>query len=230
MRNISSIRGRISAEAWTLNLMVLIIFIRGWIRSAATITRIVFIKKVTCPDADDEDGINFISPMLPGYEVCFEVTSHAYRDSAFLTGWIDLDGDSLFQKSEQILFKNSIGISAFDMPVDSGFSVERFCFDMPTDATFQGGETHFRFRLSERRGVTPEGREIGGEVEDYWRPLNTIGNYVWRDEDGRGDQNEPPSFGIDDFDMRLTYFFETDTRRGIRIQCLFLQKLSLKMA
>ena len=67
---------------------------------------------------------------------------------------------------------------------------------MPAEATFDGGETHMRFRLTTDTLSTSSwvGAASNGEVEDYYTPLACVGNLVWNDlnKDGVQDTGETP--------------------------------------
>ena len=152
----------------------------------------------------DENGVKFITPMIPGHEACIEVTTTAVSGDNYLTAWIDFNGDGAFNAGEQLLWKTS-GSTTADLLVANGVTVANYCFDVPTDATFDGGETHSRFRLSCETGVQSTGRVIGGEVEDYYMAFAKIGNLVWRDYEFEGDQDEPTYDGFNGVEVQLVW-------------------------
>ena len=137
----------------------------------------------TCASpGDDEDGVQLITPLLPGAEACVQVTAHnATGGNAYLYAWFDWNGDGQFDAGELV---NTGDFSAGYVTIpDGGVSGQQYCFTVPSTATFDGGEVHMRFRLttaaltaSDWGGVAPD-----GEVEDYWTPLACVGNYVWDD-------------------------------------------------
>ncbi len=137
----------------------------------------------TCASpGDDEDGVQLITPLLPGAEACVQVTAYnATGGNAYLYAWFDWNGDGSFEAGEQV---NTGDFSAGYVTIpNGGVSGQQYCFTVPSTATFDGGEVHMRFRLttaaltaSDWGGVAPD-----GEVEDYWTPLACVGNYVWDD-------------------------------------------------
>ena len=158
----------------------------------------------------DEDGIAFVTPLIPGHEACVEVTATNATGDAYLTGWIDFDGDGTFAAGEQLLFDVG-GTATADAPVSNGTSTQQYCFEVPADATFDGGETHTRFRLSCETGVAATGKVVGGEVEDYWLSVAKVGNLVWRDYEYGGDQDEPSYDGFNGVDVQLVWAGEDAT-------------------
>ena len=162
----------------------------------------------TCTGNDDEDGVRLISPLVPGSEACIEVTATSTDGTAIFNGWIDFNGDGDFtgDASELLFFTSADGstVNSIDGPIPNGTSTQTFCFMVPSDASFEGSETHMRFRLSmngtsDYFGLTPT-----GEVEDYYQPLAKIGNLVWEDlsNDGIQDAGEP---GIENVGVRLIW-------------------------
>lgn len=160
-------------------------------------------EKGTNPTGD-ENGVTFITPMIPGHEACIKVVTTAFSGSNYLTGWIDFDGNGNFESIDQLLWKSG-GSTTPDLLITNGATEANYCFDVPTDATFDGGETHSRFRLSCETGVQPTGRIIGGEVEDYYEAFAKIGNLVWRDYEFEGDQDEPTYDGFNGVEVQLIW-------------------------
>ncbi len=160
-------------------------------------------EKGTNPTGD-ENGVNFITPMIPGHQACVEVTTTALSGNNYLTAWIDFSGNGNFESNEQLLWKDS-GSTSADLLIANGAVTATYCFDVPADATFDGGETHSRFRLSCETGVQPTGRVIGGEVEDYYEAFAKIGNLVWRDYEFEGDQDEPTYEGFNGVEVQLVW-------------------------
>lgn len=146
----------------------------------------------TCTNGDDEDGIRFLTPMVPGYEACIEVTAMNNTGSAaVLQMWVDWDGSGTFSPGEAVSFLAGGG----SIP-SGGMSTQRFCFQVPADATFAAGNAMVRFRLSANGGLTPNFQTAPipfGEIEDYKLPLGKLGNLVWNDTNfnGRQDAGEP---------------------------------------
>jgi len=103
-------------------------------------------------DADDEDGVFFATPLVPGQEAEVEVEASA---SGRLDAWIDFGGNDDWTQATDRIF------TAYALP--AGRSTLRFT--VPANAAV--GPTFARFRLS-RNGLntfTGDGGE--GEVEDY---------------------------------------------------------------
>jgi hypothetical protein len=152
-------------------------------------------SKGTCNGDDDEDGIRFITPLVPGNTSCIEVTSTLPAGGGFLNGWIDYNGNDVFEANEQIVFNvdgvNGVLGAGTDVVTD-------LCFDVPVDAVFEGLETHLRFRLSCDGNLGPDGLAADGEVEDYYQPLAKLGDFVWEDVNGNGiqDAGEPGLGGL----------------------------------
>ena len=116
-------------------------------------------------------------------------------------------GDGAFEAGEQLTTGNFAGGGA-NIP-DGGVNNAQFCFTVPANATFQGGQAMVRFRLSKNGGLAP-GNPVNsvpvlGEVEDYKVTLAKIGNLVWWDYDNDGIQelDEP---GINGTNIQLTFF------------------------
>jgi len=146
---------------------------------------------------DDEDGIVFTTPMIPGYEACIEVSAeNSTGGDAVLQGWIDWDGDGVLEASEELVFTGGNAIAA------GTTTNAEYCFEVPADAKYMQGMAMARFRLSANGGLTPDGpAKYGddpmpqGEVEDYKVNLGKVGNLIWFDADLAGDQNEPADLG-----------------------------------
>lgn len=163
----------------------------------------------TCATAgDDEDGVRLLTPMIPGNEACIEVTATSTTGTAVLNAWIDFNGDGDFagDPNEFVLFTTVDGgaLTSVNGPIPNGTSTQTFCFDVPATATFDGGETHMRYRLSMNGTNSYNGLVTSGEVEDYYYPLAKIGNLVWEDYsfDGVQDTGEP---GIENVEVQLTW-------------------------
>ncbi len=163
---------------------------------------------------DDEDGVKLVSPLIAGSQSCVEVSLHnGLSQQVHLYGWIDFNGDGQFASSEALTggvdgdrqFQNGL----VTLPASADISAQRFCFKTPANATFEGGETHMRFRLTSEslNGSTLwAGPAKDGEVEDYWQPLVCVGNYLWWDvgnSDNQQDGNDAPM--DDGVTVRLTW-------------------------
>lgn len=106
--------------------------------------------------SNDEDGVEFTSPIFPGSSSTVDVTiSNGGQSPGFLNAWADfnLDGD-WNDPGEQIITELRFQDGTHSIP-----------FSVPADA--MSGETFFRFRYGYGRGMRPIGRNMAGEVEDY---------------------------------------------------------------
>ncbi len=161
-------------------------------------------------DGDDEDGITVSGPMIPGTQACFTVNAMNMTGSAaVLQAWIDFNGDGIFQPTEQL---NTGGFSPSGAPVPTtGLTNAKICFNVPANATFQGGQAMMRFRLSPAggllaTGILANGQIPTGEVEDYKVSLAKVGNYVWNDYNNNGQQDEASTAGLNGVTVNLTWF------------------------
>ncbi|MEI6882541.1 MAG: GEVED domain-containing protein, partial [Bacteroidota bacterium] len=161
--------------------------------------------------SDDENGVQFITPLVPGYSACVRITYTALdvpglvrTGNTYLSAWLDYNGNNQFDAGEQAIT---------DLPLQTGAGVIRdVCFNVPNTARFNGGAVRARFRLHCQPGLGSAGLAIGGEVEDYYIPVSKAGNYVWFDNDLKGDQmtaTTPKVFqqetGINDADLVLVW-------------------------
>ncbi|MEO1713543.1 MAG: SdrD B-like domain-containing protein, partial [Bacteroidota bacterium] len=164
---------------------------------------------------DDESGVRFLTPMIAGQEACVEITTQLDAGTAYLAAWIDFDGDGTFDgdANEQLVFHaidgNSIAEQA-ELTISAGTQTAIYCFDVPEETSFEGGETHVRVRYACSPGLQFEGLAIGGEVEDYYLLFARIGNYTWEDEDLQGDQDESLALGVNGVELTLQYVGEDD--------------------
>ena len=108
------------------------------------------------PQGDDEDGVTFLTPIVPGTTAQVEVRVSGNIDLAFLDAWIDFGADgSWSEPGDQILQAK---------PVAAGVNV--LSFVVPLE--LRPGDTFARFRISTaRQGLEPKGPAEDGEVEDY---------------------------------------------------------------
>jgi hypothetical protein len=103
---------------------------------------------------DDEDGVAFTSPMIPGQNAQLTVTASG---AGLLAAWMDWNNDGLWAPGEEIF-------GGAGTPVVAGPNV--LTFPVPAGAT--AADVHARFRLNPVAGpvVQPAGAVDGGEVED----------------------------------------------------------------
>ena len=102
---------------------------------------------------DDEDGVFFVTPLMPGQPAEVEVLASA---DGIVDAWIDFDADgSWAQTSDQILASEAIhaggNVLSFSVPAGAEMDVDTFA----------------RFRFSTQGGLSPDGPAPDGEVEDY---------------------------------------------------------------
>ena len=103
------------------------------------------------PAPDDEDGVAFPVPLIPGQAASVTVTTSV---AGALDAWIDFDVDGSWTAGDQI---------AAALPLAAGANVVGFA--VPATAT--PGQTYARFRFSTAGGLQPFGPALNGEVEDY---------------------------------------------------------------
>lgn len=104
-------------------------------------------------EGDDEDGVVFATPLVPGSEAWIVVTA---SKAGMLDAWIDYNADEDWSDPAETLFGGSL-------PVLSG--ANNLSFTVPVEAP--PGLTYARFRLSSAGGLPPTGPAPDGEVEDY---------------------------------------------------------------
>ena len=102
---------------------------------------------------DDEDGVVFTSPLIPGSMATVTVTASA---PGLLDAWLDFTNDGDWgDAGEQIFASTSLmaGSNSLSFAVPAGAAV--------------GAQTFARFRLSSAGGLLPTGLAADGEVEDH---------------------------------------------------------------
>lgn len=106
---------------------------------------------------DDDDGVTFVTPLLPGQTAAVDVTVHnGGRASGLLHAWIDFNGDGDWaDPGEQIFASRHV--------VDG---LNRLTFPVPAGATL--GNTYARFRYGYGANLSYTGHAVAGEVEDYF--------------------------------------------------------------
>ena len=113
---------------------------------------------------DDEDGVSFVTPLIPGAPATVNVVVMAFAPAAFLDGWIDFTNDATWATPGDQIFAST--------PVVNGLNV--LTFNVPATAT-PGSKVFARFRLSSMGGLSFTGLAPNGEVEDYEVPIG----YKW---------------------------------------------------
>ena len=101
-------------------------------------------------DGDDEDGVVFTSPLVPGHQATLDVTASL---SGYLDGWLDFNDDGDWADAgEQLLVSQ---------PLAAG--VNHLSFNVPAGAAFVD-YTFARFRYSTAGGLSYTGGAEDGEV------------------------------------------------------------------
>jgi uncharacterized repeat protein (TIGR01451 family) len=101
---------------------------------------------------NDEDGVTFTTPLLPGQMATVEVVASA---AGKLDAWIDFNADGDWADlNEQIFANTSLAAGA-----------NALTFAVPLTAT--SGSTFARFRFSSAGGLSFTGDAADGEVEDH---------------------------------------------------------------
>ncbi|MCA9200147.1 MAG: hypothetical protein KDA87_21560, partial [Planctomycetales bacterium] len=134
--------------------------------------------------SDDEDGVRFLTPLVPGMDAKVEVVSSM---DAKLDAWVDFNQDGSWDPTEQIVISEPTvaGSNTYS------FVVPNTALPTPTRPTYA------RFRLSSNGGLGPAGAARDGEVEDYMI-LN-------------GDLNHDGSIGHADVDLLCDALHAGDT-------------------
>lgn len=104
----------------------------------------------------DEDGVQFVGPVMVNTQACVNVTLTAPAGyTGLLDAWLDFNGNGAWETSanEQILTNTAL------VP-----GVNNLCFQVPVSAKL--GTNFARFRLSSAGGLSPTGLAQDGEVED----------------------------------------------------------------
>lgn len=120
------------------------------------LTTSAFTSGTCAVPGDDEDGVTFTGPFVPGSTAAFTVTAGG-GSACVLNAWVDWNRDGIFGNSagEQI---------ATDVTVSTGPPT---VLSPVVPAGAVPGLTYARFRCSTATGVGPTGPAPNGEVEDY---------------------------------------------------------------
>jgi len=116
---------------------------------------------------DDEDGVTFSTPLIPGQSASIMVTANG---NGFLFAWVDFNGDgSWAQPGDQIF--NGINIIGGNNPLN---------FQVPFSAT-PNIRTFARFRFVTIAGtlLSYDGQAPDGEVEDYQIQIGNNPDIKW---------------------------------------------------
>lgn len=101
---------------------------------------------------DDEDGVDFLTPITPGGAATFRVESTV---PGRLSVWLDMDRTFTFAEPTDLLINN--------IPLQGGPTN----ITVAIPGTARAGESFMRFRFSREGVKTPYGPASDGEVEDY---------------------------------------------------------------
>lgn len=110
----------------------------------------------SCSGGDDEDGVSFADPFVPGATATFAVVAGG-PSACTLDAWVDWDRNGVFGDSagEQIATSLSVPVGPPTL------------LSPTVPATAMPGATYARFRCSTAGGLPPTGGAPDGEVEDY---------------------------------------------------------------
>ena len=127
---------------------------------------------------DDEDGVVFLNPLMPGRKATIQVTASV---AGCLNAWVDWNGNGVLTDAGEPIAAN--------LAVNSGPNIITI---NPVPATT--GVVYSRFRFTQtcgQGGNNPTGSASSGEVEDY--ALAALGDFVWADNNLNGlqDLGEP---------------------------------------
>ena len=100
----------------------------------------------TCTNNDDEDGVKLVTPLIPGSTACVAINAVNSGSTATLYGWMDFNGDGDFDGDAN----ESLTFTSGGTVANGGATNQQACFTVPANATFTGGDTHMRFRLTNR--------------------------------------------------------------------------------
>jgi len=107
---------------------------------------------------DDEDGVIFASPLIPGSSATVKVTATGPAYGGLLNAWIDFNDNENWADANEKIFN--------DQHLDPG--INTLTFLVPSGAV--PGKTYARFRINTEGRLSfdgPVGIEVDGEVEDY---------------------------------------------------------------
>ncbi|MBI3868068.1 MAG: HYR domain-containing protein [Verrucomicrobia bacterium] len=102
---------------------------------------------------DDEDGVRFLTPLIPGQTALVEIVSSS---RGMIDAWIDYNHDGSWHEAIDRVWPESMSVTG---------GVNRIQFNVPANAS--PGKTFARFRLSISGGLSFTGPAAFGEVEDY---------------------------------------------------------------
>jgi hypothetical protein len=107
-------------------------------------------------DGDDEDGVVFVTPLVPGKRARVTVTASA---PGLLNAWIDWNRDGDWKDAGEQVFRDQALVAG----------ANTLSIRVPSTAVVTSGtnSTFARFRFSSQPGLSYYGLAPDGEVEDY---------------------------------------------------------------
>ena len=154
------------------------------------------------PQADDEDGVIFLTPLVPGEDAALSLTA-VNNDPvrpATVYIWTDWENDGMLD------FVTSTTVPANGTGNLTG---EVITFTVPGSASFEEGNSFWRFRITTDPDIdntSTGGLADDGEVEDYLLPVFQVGNLVWEDRNHNGQQDaEEIDLGIEGVQVILRF-------------------------
>lgn len=112
------------------------------------------------PDLDEDNGVQVLTTLQPGFSSNFEVSIHNENGRQFFVdAWFDWNANGVFEVGEASRF-GSAGTGRSVL----GVGTNVISVNVPANAAV--GETYARFRLSEVSTLGPNGDALSGEVED----------------------------------------------------------------
>jgi uncharacterized repeat protein (TIGR01451 family) len=130
---------------------------------------------------DDEDGVLFLTPLMPGTTAQIQVTAAV---SGFLNGWFDWNNNGLLESGERVFADAALAAGANTLNVS-----------VPANANPEELYARFRFTTGRNQATAPTGGAPNGEVEDY--VLLSLGDTVFLDngQDGVVPNDATPNDG-----------------------------------
>jgi len=115
----------------------------------------------TDPDGDDEDGVTFDTPLVPGQpaQITVNASFPGVSAGAFISIWIDYGGDGGWGEAQDYEVQS----------VPAVVGNNPFNFVVPAAAVV--GPTYVRVRLTTAPNIPFDGPAPDGEVEDYIRDI-----------------------------------------------------------
>ena len=107
-------------------------------------------------ELDDEDGIAFVTPLLPGRTASVEVDLRYAPVGGRVSAWIDFNRNGDFADAGEHILQ--------DVAVTAG-SIQTLSFSVPRAVV--PGLSYARFRISTAGGLSYDGAAADGEVEDW---------------------------------------------------------------